>query len=105
MAAQSAEHGPILVVLHCTHEDCFPWTCYEHVCAHKLDGTRALHRVRFASTPHDAAVLGSRIYIATQKGDYPEHTQRFMCGVRKEFASDLPAAESVNGVRTVDLEF
>tara|TARA_B110000046_G_scaffold58218_1_gene65213 strand:+ start:110 stop:280 length:171 start_codon:yes stop_codon:yes gene_type:complete len=55
--------------------------------------------------PHDATVSGSRIYVATRKGDYPEHTQRFMCGIQKEFDYDLSAAECVNGVRIVDVEF
>ena len=104
MAAQSAEHGPILVTISYNHEDCFPWTRYDHVCVHKLDGT-ALHRVRFASTPHDATVSGSRIYVATRKGDYPEHTLRFMSGIWKEFDYDLSAAECVIGVRIVDVEF
>ena len=107
MAAQSAEHGPILVTISHNHEDCFPWTRYDHVCVHKLNGT-ALHRVRFASTPHDATVSGSRIYVATRKGDYPEHTLRFMCGIRTVYgrsSDDLSAAECVNGVRIVDVEF
>jgi hypothetical protein len=99
MIAQSMEDGPVFVTLP-THlaEDNPPYVDYTHVCTHALDG-RALHKIRFASMPHDAQAIGSRIYATTREGEYPGDQ------VANGYLYDLPAAELVNGVRVIDLQF
>jgi hypothetical protein len=99
MAALSVNYGPVLVTIPSYTHDAYPWTRLPAwVWVHKLDGS-ALHKIHFASTPLDAATVGGRIYMTTCRADHPEPV------VPNSYAYDLPAAECVNGVRIVDLEF